>query len=353
MNRNIVLLKNFEDYVITVQADSAFEPLVHEGDVVKAGDELYKVEGMKIEESHYLPDELGIKKEKGRDFMCRLESEYVVKGEMIAEKFMATGLASKRVLAGHDGILSFDRIDKGYLDILSESEVRIFNAPISGVVTFVDPMDHIDIVPEMLVLTPFAVNSASTAVASTASKQYKQYYEFVVIKDGSSIYTSNDLSGDYREKVVFVGQFLHPELAKKLFELGARALVTFSMDYQDFNDAAGTILILGGYGHVQMDRKFVSFIHDLSGSLVCLDERIGEGNLGIINPSFSWPFSKSNRMYDPLKIEQEVISVDINSYMRIGKVMSFEQNGEYVLVDFGKGDRHLIKAENLRNIVIS
>lgn len=350
MNRNIVLLRKVTGLSISVGSDSEFEPYVKVGDQVKVGDNLFKIEGMKIEESHYLPDEIDVKKENAKDYICRLESEYITKGEVIAEKFMASGLTSKRVLAGKDGILSFDRIEKGYLDIFSEEEVRMFKSPISGQITFIDPMDHIEIEPDTVELVPFTSKIEELQVRKDSI--VKPYYDFVFVKDGSSIYTVNDLSGDYHDKVVFVGQYLHAQLARKLVELGCRAIVTFSMDYEDFKDFAGTVFVIAGFGHIQMDKKFLTLFKSFEGNYVCINEKFGN-SLGIINPVFKWPFSDATSEYGVPELTSEVVSIDIASFMQVGNLEAFEQNGEYGLVDFGKNGRHLIKTENLRNIVLA
>ena len=126
MNRVRRMFKN-KGGVIRFPVEGRSHFFVNEGDEIKKGDLVYKTEFSRVLESHNIVAELEIKINEIDEFLLRIDGEMIEEGDVLAEKVTKAGLAVKQVLAGHDGVISLKRVNKGYLDLLSEkrkSEVK-------------------------------------------------------------------------------------------------------------------------------------------------------------------------------------------------------------------------------------
>lgn len=268
MNRYIDMINAVDDLEIQVPLESSVEILVDVGDKVKVGLPLYKVSSKQVAEAHYLPQVLGVKVERCRDYLGRVGGEYVSKGDLLAEKLAAGGLITKRVYAGVDGIVSTQRIASGFLDILSESEDRTISSHIDGVIKSIILNSHIGIQASGVQL-PYQLSKDFEKVIQHKGGQLLG--KFMAIGTADQIPSKRELDDDYEGMVVFTGKQLHRDLALELYRRNALAIVTYSMFYEDFRQLELPIIVLAGFGNLKMSSELDKFLNDSSESYVVID----------------------------------------------------------------------------------
>ena len=57
------------------------------------------------------------------------------------------------------------------------------------------------------------------------------------------------------DKIVYVGKYLYANLLVALNQRGVLAIITHSMDYNDYIKHEGNIVVLSGFGHVPLNKE--------------------------------------------------------------------------------------------------
>lgn len=330
----------------SVPFDGIAKPNVKIGQRFVSGEKLYTIENRKITESHFMPEELGVKINEIIDYVCRINGEFVSPGEVIAERIVSGGLSAKRVLTASEGIVDFSRIKLGYLDILSEVHEGEYSANFNGQIFDIDLNRGLKILADVWEIPIFSINSYDHISYHNCFNQV--FGTFDVIGDGSGVYTSRDLKDDYNGKIVFAGRFLYPDLAHILYDKGCKYIITGSMNYDDFSDLNLPVAVLNGFGNIYMDKFLLFMLREMNGNTMYMDP--GRSVMNILSTSEINKNIMTNDNYygSSIQVNDVVKSFDSDSYGLVGRVVSLEENGLYALVSMQNDATYLIYPRNLR-----
>ncbi|MGI6423458.1 MAG: hypothetical protein ACOX0X_02500 [Candidatus Dojkabacteria bacterium] len=320
------MLEPYKDYQFSIPLDGRERVYVKAGSTISSGDKLFESLSSGSKKSLYLPKILECKVENIPSCMSRIDGEYVEEGEVIARRVRRGGLSILEVLAPVSGILDFRKISKGYIDILGEESSNIFVSDFNGYITAVNPNDGIVVKADAL----------SIDVVATTKEQEKYFGKLEIIEDGNSIITEGVLADDYSGKIVWVGPYLYDRVAYELFERGATAILTYAISYLQFREMGLPIAVVGGFGSVHCDTRFINNLVTLRNRLVILDGY--ENQLFVIAKSDK----KSREWFVKDYINQLVISRAPSTYGYIGKVVDIQGNSGYLYVDFDKKGQSLL-----------
>ncbi|MCC7290189.1 hypothetical protein IT417_02995 [bacterium] len=310
---------------------------VSKGDKVRRNDLLFEKSYKKILQSYSVMKELGVEGKNAREFVVRLNGEFVVKGEVLAERITKAGLVVKKIYATGDGIVSFERIDQGYIDLLAEHSDEEVYAQIRGEVVDIDLNRGITIESEA-----FYVDIAFGHL----SEQTYASGEFVVIDKGDSVYTSRDLKEDYSGKIVFAGRFVYSKLVSEILEKDALAVIVWATDYVDYELYNGKLVVLGGFGQIAYDFAISHAISSMNGTLV----HISEGKLFWSDVGQYLIKDDFEHITHELKVNDLVRVIDVEGYAGIGKVVDTSNEPGYYTVLLSNGQRKLLANECLEII---
>lgn len=325
------LFEKYTDYKFSIPLTGRERVYVKQGSYVKEGKELFEGVSSGIKKSIYIPKVLNCKQEDISKYVVRVDGEYVDEGEVIAKMVSKGGLTITQAISPVSGILDLSRVSKGYVDILGEESKSVFVSDFNGYVNTVNPNDGI-------VITTDAV--CVDAVATTKSEN-RFFGKLDILSDGKSIVTEKVLESDYSGKIVWVGPFLYDRVAYELFERGAVAILTYSISYREFRNIGLPIAVLGGFGSVHCDSKFIDTLVSLKDRLVILDGF--ENQLFVISE-----LAKENMgWFVERYINQYVISRASSTYGYIGKIVDVQGDSGYVYVDFEKKGNSLIHIGSL------
>jgi hypothetical protein len=188
------------------------------------------------------------------------------------------GLVIKKVISDVEGIINFESLDKGVVQIMSERVEMNESLAINGKVKKIDLLKGITFTILAKKLIPFVQSFEYVLGNISLYKGYQNNINyFRVIKHGDSVYTVNDLESDYKDCIVFAGRFLYPSLFKEIINRGATAVIAYSMDYDDYLsiEASKKIIIIGGFGHLDLNQKSIEAITKHDGKFVFVDGQNG------------------------------------------------------------------------------
>jgi hypothetical protein len=330
-NRNF---EQYNEYQFNIPFDTRVHLYVKEGEEISFGDDLFVRMESAVKESIYLPKVLGCNIEDSKKYVIVLAGEFVDKGDILAEKISSNGLTVKRISSFHSGVVSVKRINDGYIDILGEQSEVVVKSSFSGRVIYADPVKGLRIEAETTALDLMAVsrdffNSRKNGESITG--------EFVLLGDGTSIYRISDLEDDYKGKIVFAGKYVYEDVLKKLFELGAVCVLVYSIDYNVFRSINLPVGVIGGFGNMYFPSEIRKALADLSRSFVVAD---GEEKQLFFVKKGSVPLHVSENQDDDITdvyIGERVMSYDPQSYGRVGTVVGYDKETEYLTVEFQKG----------------
>lgn len=325
MNRVVSRYTIVDDTLLFVEVEGNAELFVRSGEKVSRGDDLYSVDRKKILESHYLPKALGIPVSKCDEYIGRVGGEYVMEDELLAEKLASAGLVTKKLVAGVDGIVSLKRLDKGYIDILSEADRVVQKSPVDG--------EIVDVV----------LNSGIYIKTSATKVPIFDAEGFIDIENQPevtgrlhSIVKNHEVPGpamlddEYEGKIVFVGQHFHRKLVTELYKKGCEAIIAYAADVDEILSLGIPVVVIKGYGRTQLDEEYYKLIEKNEGEWVKIDLR--EESIYLFGDRVTVAHEK--RYFSPnLNVGDIVISHDIDTLGLSGKVISVDVEDEkYVVV---------------------
>jgi hypothetical protein len=343
MRRIRKVIQKKHNFKFSIPIRSEMEILVEHGDVVKKGDSIIRSNSKRIIESYHLPTELGIRNGSENEHISRLSGEFVSQGEVLAEKVTTAGLGVKKVLATKEGVLSTARLESGYLDILSENVEVELKADVHGDVVSADSRKGLEILTSVWALDIFTKSHGK-------QEERKQFGEFKMIKDGSSVYTIKDLDDSYYGKIVFAGRFVYPDIVRELYERGAELVIVYAINYIDLRELELPVAVIGGFGQLGFPSKILDFLRAMSGKLVVVDHMEREmlfgdgGEYQAVDDG-----EKRFHFTEDFGVGTSLIILDIDNFGRVGKVSSIEEDG-YLHIEFEGGGNALLSSESVQPI---
>jgi hypothetical protein len=330
------IFEHYNKYSFKIPLTGGEKLYVKNQQKISSEDPLFSKSENRIKESYFLVDELGCKSSDCYKYVTCINGEYIEKGEILAEKKGRNGLTVKRIIAKTSGIVDFDRLNKGFIDVLAEEENITVKSNFAGIVTDVLPGSHI------------VINSPASALdlAGTTLFNEKLFGNLIFLNNGNEI-LSEIPDVDLKGKIVWVGSYLPLSLALKAFQKGARALLTYSMEYEDFKDLGLPVGVIEGFGKIHCDEKFLKELYKLNNKFAVLD-------------------STENQLFAAKKEQQEKINRDFfikellgasvisrhsAHYGYIGTIVQINDLN-YVTVDFGTSGKSIVDLGSLDFIIM-
>ncbi len=325
------LYKFVKDYLLLIPLRGEWNIYVKEGDSVKPGDLLFETLDRKVIQSFYLPQELGIKAKDAADYVCRVDGEFVMPNEILAERVVAGGLSIKTLYSDKEGIIDYSRLNQGFIDILSEGKNEKEFALFDGIIEKIDKKLGIYIKTDVLETRKFYFSEFEKNIKFLDIDTLSGRLSFV--GDGSSVYSVKNLTERYDGEIVWAGRFIYPALASAILERGAIAVLAYAMDYKDFEKIDFPLVITGGFGHLPMSSLYLHFWKSLQGSYIKLNAV--NHNLIVAGRSvtlYSNPYRKCEVAF---KIGDKVRCLDVNHWGEVGLVADVLDNSVTVKLEKG------------------
>jgi hypothetical protein len=298
---------------------------------ISAGDSLFSKTDNRIKESYFVVDEFGCKPTEAYKYINCIDGSYVEKGEELAQKTSRNGLTVKKIVSGVNGIVDMSRISKGFIDILAEEEEMTVESNFLGTVSNVLPGSHIEI------------NSPASVLDLAATTSYdKKIFGNILFLAKERDVLSRVPDVDLKGKIVWAGAYLPRSLAYKVFKKGARAILTYSMEYEDFRDLGLPVGVIEGFGKIHCDEKFFEQLYKMDKKFAVLDG--SENQLFIAKETQR---KKDERQYFVKELlGAQVISRHSAHYGYIGNIIQINDLN-YVTVDFGISGKSIVDLGSL------
>lgn len=338
------LIYRHTNYPLLIPFEGKVDVKVKKGENITPGMPLLSNSMKRFLSSYYIPSELGVKVEDSADYIVRLNGEYVLTGEILAERMVAGGFSMKRLYSVSDGILSLSRIKNGFVDILSENQEEEYKADFYGKVIDIDYGSGLSIntmVWEMPTLTDNYHEKPN---------EYKNVRigKFEILGDASSVYVKKDLKDSYSGKIVFAGRFASPDILKEIYARGAQYVFVYSMDYNDFVNLNFSVGIIGGFGSIPYPREYIKIFRSMKDNFTSIDLQKNT----IIWPDhgkylYSNPNEPSSQYVHSLKPGMFIRTTDVENYRAVGRVLDTDDKGGMATVELEDGKRLLLREDTL------
>jgi hypothetical protein len=332
VRRNI--FEQYNRYQFSIPLDEKDRVMVKKEQQIKKGDNLYIVKKKNIKQSIYIPSEINCDVSKIIPYISCIDGEYIEKGDVLAKKTVSSGLFINKVIAPTSGMVDLARIKTGFLDILSEENEVLVKSQFEGNVLEVNPVEGIKIET-----TAYAFDLLSISKPMEGLRGKRKYYtgEFVVLgQDDEILYAGEEQ--DYQNKIVFVGKYLHPNLLKDLYEKGANFVLTCTMDYTDFREGKLPVGVINGFGNIHSSDALIKLLYKYDGSYIVIDL---EETQAFLVTDKSVNFSRKDMFVRNL-IGSKVLSKSTANYGMLGVISQVQDGGEYVTVDWEKGNNTVV-----------
>ncbi|KKQ03411.1 MAG: hypothetical protein US14_C0035G0003 [candidate division WS6 bacterium GW2011_WS6_36_26] len=326
------LLEKYDAYTFRIPVHSRDKVLVKAGDTVTEGADLYIRKGNNAKHSFYIPDQLNCSLDTAIRFITCIDGEFVNEGDVLAEKTSSGGLTVKRLISLSNGIVDLTRIKLGYIDVLGEEQEALIKSNFKAEILDVNPLEGITIKASALALDLLSVSSAERVLLAG---------EFVTLNMGKDIKLKGEESS-YEGKIVFVGKHLHASLLRDLFEKGAKFVLTYSMDYQDFRNQGLPIGLIGGFGEMYSGGNLLGMLSDLNGSYAVID--FDESQIFFLKETKKLNTTES--VFVKNLVGSKIVSRTLGSYGMTGEIMGVE-GSSYVTVEWEHGGRSVTNIGSL------
>lgn len=337
------IFEKYKDYRFSIPYQSGDKINVKVGQSIKKGEEILTKSGSHITHSFYLPEEIDVQVSKLKEHINCIDGELVEKGDVLVERVMPGGLSVKKVVSPVQGVVDLSRLRSGYLDILGEEEETIVKSSFEGIVEGIDPIDGINVISDS-----YALDLLSISDANNRSKKHRRIVgEFTVIGNGRDLVLKAD-EESYRDKVVFTGKYLHPELLYDLFQKGALFVLTYSMDYIDFRKQGLPVGIVGGFGEIYSSKGITELISSMGGVFVIVD--YDESQIFFITNNKT--YTTREELFVKTAVGSKVISRALSNYGMLGKVVGVEEESNYINVEWESGQRTIINIGSVEFVSI-
>jgi len=337
------IFEKYKDYHFSIPYQSGDRVSVKVGERIKKGEEILTKSGSHITHSFYLPEEIDVQIGKLREHINCIDGELVERGDILVERVMSGGLSVKKVISPVQGVVDLSRLKSGYLDILGEEEETVIKSSFEGVVEGIDPIDGINVISDSYALDLLSISDAN----NRTKKERRIVGEFSVIGNGIDLVLRAD-EESYRDKIVFTGKYLHPELLYDLFQKGALFVLTYSMDYIDFRKQGLPVGILGGFGEIYSSRDITKLISSMNGTFVVVD--YDESQMFFVTDNKT--YTTKEELFVKTAVGSTVISRALPNYGMLGKVVGVEEESSYINVEWEGGQRTIINIGSVEFVSI-
>jgi hypothetical protein len=126
-------------------------------------------------------------------------------------------------------------------------------------------------------------------------------------------------------------------LLKDLFEKGAKFVLTYSMDYQDYRNQGLPIGIIGGFGEIFSGEKFLQELSSLEGCYAIVD--FEECQVFFLKDTKN--LGKKESVFVKNLVGSKIISRASGSYGMNGELVEVEGSG-YATVEWENGGRSIV-----------
>jgi len=330
------VFEHYNSYDFIIPLDGGERVYVKNNQRISIGENIFSKSENGIKESYFLVNDLGCKVSECIKYISCIDGSYVEEGHILAQKTVKNGLTVKQIVATVSGIVDLGRITNGFIDILSEEEDTVIKSNFSGTVNEVLPGSYI------------SIKSPASALdlAATTILDNKLFGNIVCLNKENSM-LSDIPNIDLKGKIVWFGSYLPRNLILKIFQRGAKAVLTYSMEYEDFKDIGLPIGVIEGFGKVHCDEKFLSELYKLDDSFVVLD---GDENQLFIAKKEQKEKQTTGFFVKEL-LGAKVISRHSSHYGYIG-VISQINDLNYVTVDFGNAGKSIVDIGSLDFVVM-
>jgi len=337
------IFEKYKDYHFSIPYQSGDKVSVRTGESIRKGQEILTKSGSHITHSFYLPEEIDVQVEKLKEHINCIDGELVEKGDVLVERVMSGGLSVKKVVSPVQGVVDLSRLESGYLDILGEEEETIIKSSFEGVVEGIDPIDGINVISDAYALDLLSISDAD----NRGKKDKRVVGEFSVIGNGIDLVLKAE-EESYRDKIVFTGKYLHPELLHDLFQKGALFVLTYSMDYMDFRKQGLPVGIVGGFGEIHSSKDITRLISSMNGVFVVVD--YDESQMFFVTNSKT--YITKEELFVKTAVGSTVISRSLSNYGMLGKVVGVEEEGSYINVEWESTQRTIINIGSVEFVSI-
>jgi hypothetical protein len=330
------ILEHYNNYNFKIPLTGGERIYIKNQQKITSGETLFSKTDNRIKESYFLVDELGCKSSDCLRYISCINGSYVDKGEVLAEKSTKNGLTVKQIVSGVSGIVDLERIKRGFIDILAEEEEITVKSNFSGTVTDVLPGDHINI------------NSPASVLDLSAATLFEEkiFGRMVFLNKEASI-MSDIPDVDLKNKIVWSGSYLPLTLAFKIFKKGARAILTYCMEYQDFKDLGLPIGVIEGFGKIHCDDLFLKELYKLEDRFVVLDNVEKQ----LFAAKEQQKEQSDREFFVKELLGAQVISRHSAHYGYIGNIVQINDLN-YVTVDFDKSGKSIVDLGSLDFIAL-
>ena len=338
------LFEQYNNYQFSIPLDEKDKVMVKKDQQINKGDDLYVIKKKNIKQSIYVPSEINCDVSKIIPYILCIDGEYIEEGDVLAEKTGNGGLFINKIVAPTSGLVDLSRIRTGFLDILSEENEALIKSQFEGEVIEVNPVEGIKIET-----TAYAFDLLSISKPTEGLRRKLKYYtgEFVVLgQDDEILYAGEDI--DYQNKIVFVGKYLHPNLLKDLYEKGANFVLTCTMDYTDFREGKLPVGVINGFGNIHSSDTVIKQLYKYDGSYIVVDLEEIQAFL-VTDKSVN---ASRKDMFVRNLIGSKVLSKSTANYGMLGVISQVQDGGEYVTVDWEKGNNTVVNLALLEFITL-
>lgn len=323
------LFEKYDEYIFKIPSGRGDRILVNTGEMLKEGTDILVRRGNNVKNSFFLPSQLGCAKENiGKYLMC-MDGEFVEKGDILAEKTSMGGLTIKRLTSPIQGVVDMSRIGIGYLDLLGEEQENIVKSTFNGVVESINPIDGITIKASAYALDLVAISNVQEDAKYIVG-------EFVSLGSGNDVILRS-VEEDLQDKIVFAGKRLHPGLLRDIFEKGAKFVLSYSMDYQNFRNQGLPVGVIGGFGEIYSPKEMIEKITKKNHTFAVVD--VNESQIFFLGGNIKDGVADS--LFVQSAVGRKVISHALGNYGMLGEVNGVEDDS-YLSVNWENGASSII-----------
>jgi hypothetical protein len=262
----VVTAKHAQPFRIFFDGDAQCP--VKAGDTVAPSSIVLEGRSSSVLQSANVCKELGVSVSNARGFIVRDDGEIIDKGDILARRSVAMGTVDRIIRSQHEGRISLDNIDAGFIEVRAPFSESVVPAGVHGRVAKVlpDRGGHREIEFEV---SGYAADAFFCTGGSISGKIF-------VIKDGTSLYSAGDVDGRCAGCIVLAGRSLSVSLYEALCEVGARGVVIGGMPKTELRAAPPLqipVFITEGWGIIPVNRVLLRILQEFEGDYAYIDEK--------------------------------------------------------------------------------
>lgn len=212
-----------------------------------------------------LDEILGVDSFKAGEFLVRSVGSYLIKGETIAKRTFFLGLGGIVFKSPVEGVIKeYDR-ETGQLMIEYPTQVIKVPSGVEGEIAEVLPNRRV------------VVQSSALVVRGRLGVGFRREGIIKVLAFSEIPVLLSAVTDDLFGKIVVAGSSVSREVLYKLTSIGAKGLITGGIEWRDFSGLRGTrgqledvgltLVVLGGFGNLAIDKDCFSFLQKFDGRL--------------------------------------------------------------------------------------